>query len=248
MRTARDFSHIPIVDVRELVAGGPGQGEVALRLGQACRESGFFYVVGHGVDEATADAAARPQPGVLRPGRGDQDADPHGPGRPGLAGLLPRRRRADLRQAGPEGGPVLRRGAAADDHRWSWPARRLHGPNLFPPRAGGLPRDGAGVHGRADAAGPSPDGRAGAEPGPGGVLLRRPLHRRAADPVPHLQLPAAGRPGALGSGRAHRLRPADDPAAGRRRRPGGEVAVADGSPPRRCRARSSATSATCSTA
>ena len=43
--------------------------------------------------------------------------------------------------------------------------------------------------------------------------------------------PPAGRPGPLGRGRAHRLRPADDPAAGRRRRPGGEVTRAVGPRP-----------------
>src|SRR5947207_12353501 len=47
-----DFSHIPIIDVSELVAGGPRPRAVAERLGAACRESGFFYVVGHGVDAA----------------------------------------------------------------------------------------------------------------------------------------------------------------------------------------------------
>jgi isopenicillin N synthase-like dioxygenase len=46
-----DFSHIPIIDVSPLVAGTPGRTLVAARLGAACRESGFFYVVGHGVDE-----------------------------------------------------------------------------------------------------------------------------------------------------------------------------------------------------
>ena len=52
MGRAGDFSHIPIVDVGPLVAGGPGARAVGERLGEACRESGFFYVVGHGVDEA----------------------------------------------------------------------------------------------------------------------------------------------------------------------------------------------------
>ncbi|HKI01008.1 MAG TPA: 2-oxoglutarate and iron-dependent oxygenase domain-containing protein [Thermoanaerobaculia bacterium] len=51
MRQAQEFSHVPIVDVSELVAGTAGQRAVAARLGQACRESGFFYVTGHGVDE-----------------------------------------------------------------------------------------------------------------------------------------------------------------------------------------------------
>src|SRR5215470_17417373 len=47
-----DFSHIPVIDVSELVAGGPSKRAVAELLGAACRESGFFYVVGHGVDAA----------------------------------------------------------------------------------------------------------------------------------------------------------------------------------------------------
>src|SRR5438094_10575613 len=52
MGPASDFSHIPIIDVSELVAGGACPQAVAERLGEACRESGFFYVIGHGVDEA----------------------------------------------------------------------------------------------------------------------------------------------------------------------------------------------------
>ena len=52
MGPGSDFSHIPVIDVSELVAGGPSRRAVAERLGAACRESGFFYVVGHGVDAA----------------------------------------------------------------------------------------------------------------------------------------------------------------------------------------------------
>ena len=51
MSPAHDFSHIPIVDVRGLVASTPNRGVVAAQLDEACRKSGFFYVVGHGVDE-----------------------------------------------------------------------------------------------------------------------------------------------------------------------------------------------------
>ena len=47
-----DFSHIPLIDVADLVADRPGKAKVASRIGQACRESGFFYVVGHGIDDA----------------------------------------------------------------------------------------------------------------------------------------------------------------------------------------------------
>jgi isopenicillin N synthase-like dioxygenase len=51
MGGASDFSHIPIIDVSALVGGGSSRQAIALHLAEACRESGFFYVVGHGVDE-----------------------------------------------------------------------------------------------------------------------------------------------------------------------------------------------------
>jgi isopenicillin N synthase-like dioxygenase len=51
MARAQDFSYIPIIDVSALVNGTSGVETVALQLGEACRESGFFHVVEHGVDE-----------------------------------------------------------------------------------------------------------------------------------------------------------------------------------------------------
>ena len=54
---------LPVVDVSSLVGGaGPPVGEVAAAIGAACRESGFFYVGGHGVPGeliARLDAASR---------------------------------------------------------------------------------------------------------------------------------------------------------------------------------------------
>jgi isopenicillin N synthase-like dioxygenase len=50
-RTLAEFSHVPLIDVGPLVAGAAGRFNVAQQLGRACRECGFFYVVGHGVDE-----------------------------------------------------------------------------------------------------------------------------------------------------------------------------------------------------
>ena len=44
-------SHIPVVDISALVSGKEDRHEVAARMGQACRDCGFFYIVGHGVDE-----------------------------------------------------------------------------------------------------------------------------------------------------------------------------------------------------
>src|SRR5690349_12043382 len=51
MRPPQEFSHVPIIDVSELVHDTSGRWAGAAELGKACRESGFFYVVGHGVDE-----------------------------------------------------------------------------------------------------------------------------------------------------------------------------------------------------
>jgi isopenicillin N synthase-like dioxygenase len=52
MTPSRDFLHIPIIDISDLVDGNSGRHAVAEQIGQACRESGFFYIVGHGVDKA----------------------------------------------------------------------------------------------------------------------------------------------------------------------------------------------------
>jgi hypothetical protein len=89
---------------------------------------------------------------------------------PGLAGLLPPGRPADQRQARPEGGSVLWRRAA----RRRPPGGGRHAaarPQPLPGEARGPARGGAGVHGGAHRPGAPADGRAGAEPGPGGVVL-----------------------------------------------------------------------------
>ena len=44
-------SEVPIIDVAPLVVDAGDQKAVGAAMGQACRESGFFYVIGHGVSE-----------------------------------------------------------------------------------------------------------------------------------------------------------------------------------------------------
>lgn len=45
-----EFSEVPVIDIGPLVSGGAERAAVADELGRACRECGFFYIVGHGVD------------------------------------------------------------------------------------------------------------------------------------------------------------------------------------------------------
>jgi len=50
-----DGTGVPVIDVSALVAGTPTRSTVAAEIGQACRAEGFFYVTGHGVDQAVCD-------------------------------------------------------------------------------------------------------------------------------------------------------------------------------------------------
>jgi isopenicillin N synthase-like dioxygenase len=48
---------IPIIDIGPLVSDSPDAGAVAATIGRACRETGFFYVVGHGIAPETVETA-----------------------------------------------------------------------------------------------------------------------------------------------------------------------------------------------
>src|SRR4029077_1208803 len=44
-----DFSHVPIINVAQLIDGSGRSADIARQIDGACRQSGFFYVVEHGV-------------------------------------------------------------------------------------------------------------------------------------------------------------------------------------------------------
>jgi isopenicillin N synthase-like dioxygenase len=46
------FSQVPIIDISALMARTEGRHQAAKQIGEACRQSGFFYITGHGIDEA----------------------------------------------------------------------------------------------------------------------------------------------------------------------------------------------------
>jgi isopenicillin N synthase-like dioxygenase len=48
---SRAFSRLPIIDVESLVTDRGDRSGVAGHIARACRESGFFYIIGHGVNE-----------------------------------------------------------------------------------------------------------------------------------------------------------------------------------------------------
>ena len=210
-------------------------------------------IVGHGVDPALQPRLDDAGPRVLRPARRREGRDRHGARRPGVAGLVPGRRRADLGRPRPQGGHLLRRRARARRTRGSRAGTPLHGAEPVPRPT--RPSCATAVLAYLDAHDRARPGRARAASRSGlgldARLVRRPPHRRPARPVPHLPLPAGRRRPTerVGRRRAHRLRPAHDPRPGRHRRPRGPQPATAGStsPPMPGRA-SSATSATCSSA
>lgn len=44
-------SHVPVIDIAPMVAREAGRQQVADAIGAACRDTGFFYVVGHGIGQ-----------------------------------------------------------------------------------------------------------------------------------------------------------------------------------------------------
>jgi isopenicillin N synthase-like dioxygenase len=45
-----DFDHVSVIDISSLVHGADDRHRSAGEIGRACRDCGFFYIVGHGVD------------------------------------------------------------------------------------------------------------------------------------------------------------------------------------------------------
>jgi isopenicillin N synthase-like dioxygenase len=131
------FSHIPIIDVDELVARGPSQRDVADRVGKACRESGFFYVVGHGVDESLQTRLRELSREFFA-----QDVENKLKIRMALGGRAWRgyfRVGDELTSGKPDQKEGLYFGAEIpDDDPRVRAGAPLHGPNLFPERPAGL--------------------------------------------------------------------------------------------------------------
>jgi isopenicillin N synthase-like dioxygenase len=131
------MSAIPVVDVGPLVAGTAGRLAVAAEIGHACRENGFFYIVGHGV-------AAELQRRLERLSRAffDQDVDRKleirmARGGRAWRGYFPPG--AELTSGRPDLKEGLYFGAELPaEHPKVRAGTPLHGPNLFPTHPAGL--------------------------------------------------------------------------------------------------------------
>ncbi len=126
-----EFSHVPVIDVAPLVDGAAGRDRVAGELSAACRESGFFYVVNHRVDEPLCQrleelsreffAQSEPQKMSIAMSRGGR----------AWRGYFPLGR--ELTSGKPDRKEGLYFGAElAADHPMVRAGTPLHGPNLFP--------------------------------------------------------------------------------------------------------------------
>src|SRR5262245_51610349 len=137
MTPTQNFSHVPILDVSDLLNGAPGRRAVAAQLGQACRESGFFYVVGHGVDEELQRRLRELSQEFFA-----QDMATKMRIRMALGGRAWRgyfRVGDELTSGKPDQKEGLYFGAElAADHPLVEAGTPLHGPNLFPEKPAGL--------------------------------------------------------------------------------------------------------------
>jgi isopenicillin N synthase-like dioxygenase len=128
---------VPVVDVSALRAGGAAGDEVARQLDAACRNVGFFYVVGHAVDDGLQGRLE----GLSREFFGLPDDEKAGiaMARGGRAwrGWFPVG--GELTSGRPDRKEGIYFGAelGPDDPRVS-AGLPLHGPNLFPARPAGL--------------------------------------------------------------------------------------------------------------
>jgi isopenicillin N synthase-like dioxygenase len=124
-------SPLPIIDVGPLLVGPAACRDVASQIGLACREAGFFYIVGHGVDEDlqrhleeysrrffAQDLEAKLEIGMTRGGKAWRGYFPVG--RELTSG------RPDLKE-GIYFGAELK-----PDHPLVKTGTPMHGPNLFP--------------------------------------------------------------------------------------------------------------------
>lgn len=137
---ADGFDHVPVLDVRALVDASSSlaaRRAVATGIGQACRESGFFYVVGHGVDVGLLARIEELSRRFFSLPVEEKMAIRMALGGRAWRGYFPVG--GELTSGRPDRKEGLYFGAELDSgHRLVRAGTPLHGPNLFPREPAGL--------------------------------------------------------------------------------------------------------------
>jgi isopenicillin N synthase-like dioxygenase len=129
--TVSEFSHVPVIDVASLVHHTAERGRTAEQIGAACRESGFFYVVGHSVDESLSRRLEALSREFFAQSESQKMQIAMSRGGRAWRGYFPVGR--ELTSGKPDRKEGLYFGAELPaDHPAVLSGRPLHGPNLFP--------------------------------------------------------------------------------------------------------------------
>jgi isopenicillin N synthase-like dioxygenase len=130
-----EFSHVPIIDIDPLLRNTAGSDRVADQLGSACRECGFFYIVGHGVDEQLCTRLETLSRQFFAGSLADKMQIAMAKGGRAWRGYFPVGR--ELTSGRPDQKEGIYFGAELPaEHPDVLAAKPLHGPNLFPPIPG----------------------------------------------------------------------------------------------------------------
>jgi isopenicillin N synthase-like dioxygenase len=135
---------LPVVDVSALRGGGAARDDVARQLDAACREVGFFYVVGHAVDEGLQGRLEALSRKFFRLPDDEKARIAMAAGGRAWRGWFPVG--GELTSGRPDRKEGIYFGAELGlDHPRVAAGVPLHGPNLFPARPAGL-RDAVLAH------------------------------------------------------------------------------------------------------
>jgi isopenicillin N synthase-like dioxygenase len=135
LRHSNEFSHVPVIDAAPLVRHIDQRVHTAEQIGAACRESGFFYVVNHGVDESLCQRLEALSREFFAQSESQKMQIAMSRGGRAWRGYFPVGR--ELTSGKPDRKEGLYFGAEVPlDHPAVRAGTPLHGPNLFP----GIPR------------------------------------------------------------------------------------------------------------
>jgi isopenicillin N synthase-like dioxygenase len=135
MKMNGEFSEIPVIDIAPLVGRSGDRRAVADAIGRACRECGFFYVVGHDVDPALQAGLETQAQHFFALPLEEKLAIRMERGGPAWRGYFPVG--AELTSGRPDAKEGIYFGAELDaSHPLVRAGTPLHGPNLFPENAG----------------------------------------------------------------------------------------------------------------